>query len=249
MTPGCARVWETFMKRILCLAAFSLVTASLSSQSLAGFTVIKAAPKAEAGTADVLSHLYGGTFVGDDESLANGSTVATRLEDQTDQIWSGKKFTVAAVARYSGNSQGFGYFDQAKRYQPLFETTGEGFEVSGSATFAPTADSFAWGRRGNSGTQSSEAAANVDGRDHLITYEIKPSAGSPMWLLFWEDLDNAEGLTARHSVADYNDLVVSLRVATDSVPVAVPLPPAAIPSIITAGVGIALAARRKFAKK
>ena len=238
------------MKSATRLAAV-LLTSIVAAPAFAGYTAMKAAPKAEASTADVLAHLYGGTFVGDDLSLANGSVVATRLEDQTDQIWSGPSFTATAVGRFSGNTQGFGYFDQANTYQPLFETTGDGFEVSGSAVFMPKADSFAWGRRGDSGTQSSEDFANADHRDHMVTYEIRQSAAAPMWLLFWEDLNDTQGYDSGHSASDFNDLVVALRTGATPRPVgpvAVPLPPAALPGLVTAGLGALVVVRRKWAK-
>ena len=177
----------------------------------------------EPGVADVLDHLFGpgdfGGFVETDSSFSNGRHSAHRVDDFQDQIWSGRYFIAEAVGRFSGYSQQLGFFDAGGDYRKLFDITGDGFAVSGRAEFKPPLDSFAFARSGDSGTQSSENAANADENDHLVTYAIDGDTGdsasnantASTWLMFWEDLNRVPGLPKYRSTTDFNDAIVLLR--------------------------------------
>jgi hypothetical protein len=139
--------------------------------------------------------------------------------DITDQFWSDGTITAVARARYAGKSQEFGY-DVGAGYSKLFDVTGSGFAVSGSAGPMTIGPLFAWARADDSDAglvnpHWSVDAMNGDTLDHMVTYYVTGAGISfPTWLLFWEDLngprgavDPATGLTVDR---DFNDLVVEI---------------------------------------
>ncbi|MBU0638170.1 MAG: DUF4114 domain-containing protein [Planctomycetes bacterium] len=136
--------------------------------------------------------------------VVNGNTGSA-----DDQLWTGGSVSGTAVARFASYKQEFGYLvanDRGKSsYVKLFEVSGSGMAVSGSASaeFSPS-DEWAWARGGSGKTWYSQDALNHDGENHLVTYRIDGlNDGVSRWILFWEDLNNLGD-------ADYNDLVVEV---------------------------------------
>jgi hypothetical protein len=223
--------------------------ATVAASSFAGFTAIGRAPTSEHTQAQIFSNVYGGTFhqIGDD--FFNGTITARRVDDgmsvtppmsmargtigdTTDERWDGSSFSVRALAKWSMNTQTLSINDGAGTHD-LFSSFGYGYNASGSANFNATGKITSFVRSGDSGTQSSITRNNVDGRDHMLTYEILGLAGvnDKVWVMFWEDLNRSAGLATKRTHSDYNDLVVEMRAA------AVPLPAAAWAAIAVGGVG------------
>ena len=206
----------------------------LASSSHAELTYLK--PNVDEATpADVFAGLYGSSFTPSGLDFTDGSIVARRVADDRDQFWTGT-FTTQVVARYSGFSQSLGALSKGK-YQDLVEATGMGFDQTGDENTV-SLDDGVWVRFGDSGTHSSAPQYNEDGRDHLITYHIESSDPSPVWVLFWEDLDMDSSLTKGRSSSDFNDLVVMVReIDVPGAPIAVPLPGAFGVGLATLGLG------------
>ncbi len=216
-----------------CIATMGLSLVA-ASNLYASYTYLK--PNvAEAGPADIFADLFGGQFAQRGLDYTNGTVDAIRVADENDQFWTGT-FSVNVIGRFSGFTQSFGSLSRGK-FQELVEAGGIGLNRSGIHK-SVTLDNGVWVRYGDSGTHSSAPAYNEDERDHLITYQIDANAASPLWVLFWEDLDLDSTLTKGRSVSDFNDLVVSVRAADiPGPPIAVPLPPALGVGLATMALG------------
>lgn len=216
------------------LSAATIGLSLLASSSQAELTFLK--PNLdEAGPADVFAGLYGASFTQSGLDFTNGQVTARRVADDQDQFWTGT-FSTKIVARFSGFSQSLGALSKGK-YQDLLEASGIGFDQAGEEKTV-TLDNGVWVRFGDSGTHASAPEYNEDGRDHLITYHIETTDASPVWLLFWEDLDMDSTLTKGRSSSDFNDLVVMVReVDIPGPPIAVPLPGAFVVGLATLGIG------------
>src|SRR5438552_2702074 len=183
--------------------------AFLVSSAQAGFSDIGKHPTFEVGQEQIFEHQYGGDWhkVGDD--FYNGGISAKRMDDfltvpsvlnvahgdvgfSTDQTWSGNKFTVNAVAKWSGNSQELGVTNLNGDLHVLFPSVnGYGYDIApASKTINMDGQQFKWTRMGDSGLQSSLDSENEDARDHLVTYLVSglPGQSSPVWMLFFEDM-------------------------------------------------------------
>ncbi|TVQ30633.1 MAG: DUF4114 domain-containing protein [Phycisphaeraceae bacterium] len=191
----------------------------------------------ELGHHDILDGIYGGSFtqVGNDfiGGGASGMVNAIRMVDSglggvmnlvtgglgtaDDQIWSDGVAAARALARYADLPQSFGYFDgdSGGSFNTMFNVTGSGFNVTGSAVMDFSGMTWRWGRDGGPTIHSSRADENPSGADHMVTYRIEGLENGLLatWLLFWEDLPL--GVSDR----DFNDLVVEIGV--------IPLPSAA----------------------
>lgn len=217
-----------------------------ASSALAGFTTVMGltgatGPAGEPTHEAIFEGVYGGAFTlsGNDfiGSGASAGITAVRVDDfgiggmmnlngaagdADDGVWTDGVVTIEAAARYAGFSQSFGFFDGASggTYQNLFNTSGTGFGITGGTTFAAatwtTGNIWRWGRSGTNGPHSSLAGDNVDGRDHMVAYQIL-GLGVKTWMLFWEDLN-----TGQNPDWDYNDLAVELRVV-NVIPLPAPL--------------------------
>lgn len=161
-----------------------------------------------------------------DEELdfSNGSITATRVEDialdsvidvtrhydgeTADALWQGGPMTIRALARFAVDEQTFGVAaaGDPAGFTPLFTVTGDGLQVEGEAELdASAADPFAWGRSGSRWTWLSDAEANGNAEDHVVTYHVSGVGdGMSRWVLFWEDK------AFYTSDRDYNDLVVEV---------------------------------------
>lgn len=224
-------------KRFEVLAALGAVLAAAGSVR-AGYTTVQISPEPIHTT--ILNGIYGGTFVasgaplpnGYSTQFTNGVTTVTRVDDfgiggflnmltgspgsADDRIWTDGVATCTAEARFAGNPQEFGYAFFPPAYIKLFDVTGSGFAVTGSAvvSFGMGAQ-WQWARANDSDSglvnaHFSNPPNNLDGGDHMVTYYVTGAPGvDPMkvvWLLWWEDI------TGGGSDRDYNDLVVQLEV-------------------------------------
>lgn len=188
----------------------------------------------EASPADVFSHLYGGSFTQSGLDYTNQTVTLRRVSDDKDQFWTGT-FNARIVGRFSDFSQSLGSLSRGK-YQDLLEASGFGFDQTGKEKTV-TLDQGVWVRFGDSGTHASAPQYNEDGRDHMITYYVERTDASPVWILFWEDLDLDSSLTKGRSVSDFNDLVVMVReTELPGPPIAVPLPGAFLVGLATLGI-------------
>ena len=227
----------------------------------AGFTTIGKTGVGEDNQLQILEHQYGGSWHEEDGDFYDGSISAMRVDDflnnpgvlnvatgqigySTDQIWSGGKFVVTAVAKFSDNTQNLSILDSGGNTHEVMNVQGSGYNITpASVVMNMNGGTFKWVRSGNSGTQTSLDSDNADGRDHLITYEIKglPGVSTPVWMLFFEDLTLTPGLPKGRSSADFNDLVVEVRPEVN----AIPLPPAEWAGLLTLS-GMLFLRGRKF---
>ncbi|HEX3356045.1 MAG TPA: hypothetical protein VHS31_03600 [Tepidisphaeraceae bacterium] len=219
-----------------CLA-ITAATLFAASSAHAGFTTIGAHPAGEADQEQVFAHQFGGIWQQQGVNFTDGSITATRINDSlsastvlnlnkgktgssTDDLWSGDKFTVSAVAKFSGYTQSIGILDSTGSHN-LLDIQGTGFNVtSANITVDMHGQQFQWQRAGDSGTQLSLAGNNLDLRDHMLTYEVEglPNTTGPVWMLFFEDMNLASDTPIHRTSADFNDLVVEIR------PVVTPIP-------------------------
>lgn len=227
--------------------SLSVATMGLSlvaaSNLFASFTDVN--PNPDEGTpAEIFSVLYGNAFTNAGLDFSNNTVTATRLSDESDQFWTGD-FAVRIVARFSGYTQTIGSLSRGK-YQDLLTAQGIRFDQDPQEV-SVSLDQGVWVRSGDSGTHSSATEFNEDNRDHMITYKIEGTGHSPVWAMFWEDIDIDDSITKGRSKSDFNDLVVVVRsIDLDAgAPIAVPLPPALGVGIATLGLCGWVIRRRK----
>ncbi|MDB5290104.1 MAG: hypothetical protein JWL69_1345 [Phycisphaerales bacterium] len=222
-----------------CLGVAALVAAfNIGSQAQAGESH-RRTPPVEKSELHIFDHVYGGHFTQDGLNFSNNSGItATRVTSPSP--WSGQILSAQTEAVFGRHSRGYGlgYVDASGQTTSLFGIKGHGYKVAGSSGLMTPAGDFNLVRTGGGQTLSSDAAANSDGREHLITYAItglKSNGGAPVntWLTFWED-------KPAHTGWDYNDLVVEMKTkgisaaavapaaaAIRSEPLLIPLPTAA----------------------
>lgn len=236
-------------KVVMPLIAFAALAILLASSANADLTPVYDAVGSEMGHMEILNGIYGSGFhlvSGSAVDYTNDLITATRVADffqptpgdnigivdgpvgnDADQVWDQGVTDVTATAVFlqAGYRQEFGYFDGASggTYQKLFDATGYGTAVAGSASANMLGDTWRWSRSGDGQTWSSMSSDN-SGQDHMVTYRISGMDGSDaVWLLFWEDL---AGLGDK----DYNDLVIEVNAAA---PVAhAPVPTAVLLGMI-----------------
>ena len=154
---------------------------------------------------------FGGAWVQVGNNYRGKKITATRIADAKDITWSGNIVSAVAIGAYSGSSQQFGFFPGTSggSYTNLFNVSGSNANVSGGVGSTSMPATYRLGRTGsNDVTLSSNPGNNPDGRDHMITYQLKGLAGVPAgettYVVFWEDTPNAS------SDFDFNDLIVEL---------------------------------------
>jgi len=220
-----------------CFNSFAFVAAVLAScaGAQAEFTTINSPPPNEQSHQQILSRLYGGTFVAGPEgsySYSNGSIFAERIEDElfgtesdepldmastggdgTDQFWNANFTFASAEAKFAAYEQTFGYRlgTEGGTFQQLFQLSGSGYSVQGDADLSGiSGQTIRWGRGGQGRFLSSRNSDNTDAHDHMVTYQIldAPDGGLAQltWLVFWEDR-----FVNEPSDLDYNDLVVEIK--------------------------------------
>jgi hypothetical protein len=197
----------------------------LAGPAQAGYTPFNAPPAGERSHAEILSEVYGGSFVADGLNFANELGVAAlRVNDSgcdggdpskgcpstLDRVWEigpaivTAKATDAELLQSFGWNEGLGDSGLGTLYTELVNEV-----LVGPVHIHPTGR-FLWGIHPSSDDIFwSKSALNSDGADHMITYLITglPFSGS-VWLTFWEDLPNSDW------DADYNDFVVEIRTAS-----------------------------------
>ena len=215
----------------------TLIVACSSSVFSATIDVYPAR-SSELGHEAILEASYGGDFSITNYDFtgggANGGISAWRYDDTNspvgildmlgtsrgetgDAFWTGGEFSATAVARYAGYSQSFGY-DTGDGFQLLFDVQGKNTNVSGSASVDLTGNTWTWIRSniGGSNSFSSDPTANVDGLDHMVTYELTGlDRPGRTWLLFWEDIAGPLGAQGGQSDRDFNDLAVEVHVVPE----------------------------------
>ena len=217
--------WDRFTTSItalVCVFAFA-------PAALAGFTTIGPPHPGEDSHAQILSHIYGGSFTPSGSvNFSNGLIFAQRVddfiveegggptggEDDSDQTWRAQFTNAIAEARFAAFQQTFGWFQGSTggTYQQLFAVTGEGYGVNGEAVIPLLANQLLrWGRGGDNGLFSSKIIENTDNRDHMVTYQILENIGSGgqarlRWVVMWEDIRDNEPFED----FDFNDLVVEI---------------------------------------
>jgi hypothetical protein len=224
--------FASFLTALLCVLA--------TPAAFAGFTPIGPPHPGEDSHAQILSHIYGGTFspVGS-LNFSNGLVTANRVEDfiveegnptggedASDQTWRAQFTNAVAEARFAAFSQEFGYFQGSTggSYIPLFPVVGEGYGVTGEAVIPLLANQLLrWGRNGDNGIFSSKIADNTDNRDHMVTYQIFDEQGTAgggqgifRWLVLWEDIRDNEPFEDW----DFNDLAVEITAVPEPTSVA-----------------------------
>jgi hypothetical protein len=236
------------MYRVALTGLASAALSVLSSSASAELTDVIANRFGQPDPRQIVSSVFGQTVTAAGADFSGGSITATRIgDDSPSEELVGQKFVATAVARYSDYTQSYGVISSGS-FTPVFEATGFGTDVSGSGTIkVNTGESF--GRSGNSGTQSSTASENADGRDHVVTYRINGAKPDPQYLQFWEDLNKTPDLAKGRTISDFNDLVVKLAPASSSggggVGATVPLPPAIVSGGLV-GVASFLIGRRRY---
>ena len=170
------------------------------------------------------------------KAFSNGSGVTvTRMADDpaTEGDLAGKTISARAIASSAGKHKTASYFAATSggNTNKLFDLSGRHLSVTGAGTSATPIDGeflLSKGHADRGRVFSSAATSNVDGMDHLVTYEVK-GTGQPasVYLLCWEDK------FAKRSDRDYNDLVVEVQAAEIAArapftqPLLIPLPPPA----------------------
>lgn len=221
---------KSWIRAIKCLA-FAGVAAVATADAEAGFTPVNAPPDAELSHASVLSYTYGGSFTAAGLSFTNGSITATRLEDfgaspsLLDQCWKGDLIGARAIGRWAGYEQKLGVIageSGAGSFQELLTVSGNGINVTGSASATSlSAAGYRFARGGGGELMTSLAADNRGAVDQMVSYRLDGLDGiGTTYLLCFEDLG-----PGTNSDWDYNDLVVEVTTGNPAV-VGVPLPPA-----------------------
>jgi hypothetical protein len=221
------------MNKISLSAATIGLSLVATSNVLAAYTDVN--PNPDEGTpAEIFSVLYGQPFTSTGLDFTGTTLTARRVSDEQDQLWTGD-FAVRVAARFSGYTQTIGSLSRGK-YQDLLTAEGLRFDQSANESTV-SLDQGVWVRTGDSGTHSSATEFNEDDRDHMITYKMEGNGASPVWVMFWEDIDIDDTITKGRSKSDFNDLVVVVRSAEldGGTPIAVPLPPALGVGLATLG--------------
>jgi hypothetical protein len=217
----------------------TFVLLALVSSSQAGFTTIAGTFPGQQGQADILSHVYGGTFTASAENFTNGTLTATRVADSplsgsqsvvgsinaSDQVWHDGFVSATAQAVYSqAPGKTFGYVAGASgtSYTKLFDVGGYAYAVTGSADSIDTRGmTWRWtetyqGFFGPTGHTSLESD-NPNGLDKMVTYQINGLSDASKWttwMLFFEDSD----LGLDPETNDFNDMVIAVKATTVPVP-------------------------------
>jgi hypothetical protein len=208
--------------RVIRSLAFVALGAIGAADAKAGFTSFNTSKHATEMThAQILGQTYGGSFASSGGvDLTNGAVTATRLDDASDQCWTEGPFSARAIARFAGSDQIFGVVrgDSGGSFEQIFDVTGWGTNVSGSASHIDlSGQTFRFARAGHGdATFTSSDADNFFGADQMVSYHLSGPNGLSRYVLFFEDVG-----ANLDSDWDFNDMVVEIT------PHAVPLPPAA----------------------
>jgi len=256
-----------FAHRVLSAATLSLGLVASATVAAAGTTTVNAPSYGgELSVSDILSGVYGEAFSASGDNFTSTSFSAIRIDDfgiggplsttgaqgsADDKVWDGEFAKASARGRYAGYDQSFGYIDGASGgiYHNLFDTVGYGLSpsVTGEAVDINAIGQFRLARNGQNGVFSSLETDNLDGLDHMVTYQIQGLADASnfvTWMVFFEDLNMIQGGEhAQWSDRDFNDLAVELKAA------AVPLPPAALMGLVGLAVPMGMNVAKRYRRK
>lgn len=235
----------TVKSRIVTTLAAGIAGIALANSAMAvgTFTTVNAPPSGEKSQAQLLSQVYGGTWVANGNNYTNGTLTATRLADAgvatptslttgvsgTDDLWTGPAAsTIVAEAKYAADNSLFGYFDDTgsnASFQALFNTA-----ATGTTANVALPGNFRWGLKDLSTNKlwTSRSADNLTPgfysatpSDQMVTYKITGVNGEQMvneWALFWEDRGPSQ-----NSDRDFNDAMITITAVPIPTPGAVAL--------------------------
>jgi hypothetical protein len=221
-------------------AAAIVMFALVGVPAFAGMTTIYPPTNAgELGHEEILEAVYAGDFTASGLDYvgggARGTINAIRYDDfltpengildvvngllgsAADEVWTDGEIEVAAAARYAQFTQRFG-LDRGAGYEHLFDVSGSGTAVTGSATIDLTGETWHWVRSnlGDTNVWYSVSSLNRDELDHMVTYRIEGlETDGATWLLFWEELAGDHRYC--DSDRDFNDLVVEVHAVPEPV--------------------------------
>jgi len=231
-------------KKFLGLAAAIGLGVLSAGKAQAGFTAINGPHVGEQSQAQILSHNYGGTFSASGLNLTNGSLTAYRIDDNDDQVLPFDILSTKTLGVFASYKQGLAYGEIGNSTQ-LFDVTGKGYSAVGGTGAVDVPNPTQLIRTGGGYQFSSLESANVDGKDHLVTYLLVDDSAKSnkkdstlTFVLFWEDLAKGQ----KNADWDFNDLAVEVKAAG---PVVVPLPAAAWSGIATLAGSAVMAGYRK----
>ncbi|CAN5589221.1 hypothetical protein BH10PLA1_BH10PLA1_18020 [soil metagenome] len=224
-------------KKFLGLVAAIGLGVMSAGQAQAGYTTINAPATGEQSQAQILSHSLGGSFHSSGLNLTNGSVTAVRVNDDNDQLFSGKIKSATTLGTFASYTQGLAIEANHKLTQ-LFNVKGKGYNAVGEASNIDTPKTYEFVRTGTGDDMSSKNSENADGKDHLVTYLLKGKGiKGTTYVMFFEDKTKQQ-----HSDFDFNDLAVLVKTGC---PTAVPLPAAAWSGLATLAGSALVAGYRK----
>ncbi|MCC6681621.1 MAG: DUF4114 domain-containing protein [Phycisphaeraceae bacterium] len=161
--------------------------------------------------AQILAHVYGGTFnLTGGVNYTNGSITAQRVDDEFDRFFNSGPYDAQAHAIFAWRSQTFGYLpgESGGSFQTLIAVTGSEYNVQGTAEDIDLDGIIRFARRDNDYLVTTKPSDNSDGLDHVVTYQIEGlDTDQTVLMLFFEDLPASDSFAD----FDYNDLVIELR--------------------------------------
>ncbi len=165
--------------------------------------------------AQILSHVYGGTFnLTDSVSYSNGPITAQRVDDEFDRFFNSGPYNAQAQAVFAWRSQTFGYLpgESGGSFHTLITVTGSDYNVQGTAEDIDLDGIIRFARWDRDYLVTTRPLDNSDGLDHVVTYQIQGlDTNETVLMLFFEDSPASD----RYADFDYNDLVVEVRFLGD----------------------------------
>lgn len=165
----------------------------VQAQSNAHYTQVRAPWGPNETHADILGHIYGGTFTvqGNGRDFSNGAGIyveriadwrdggsaAVGSADQdnwTDELWASVFDFASAKARYAAKEQSFGVLSgqSGGARTEIFALEGDRDQVAGEGEVSGTGDGlFRW-YRGPDDIYTSRIQDNLDKLDHMVTYMV-----------------------------------------------------------------------------
>ena len=196
------------------LAVSGLIVGAGGGTAQAASTQVLPPDGGEPDHAAVLGDLYGGQFSLDAASgnLSNGDVQAQRIDDSSDQIVSAGTYDVQLVGKYGKFDHRFGYRTGTSGgdFVATLDTNERGSLVDSSTVRVSQDADFRWAVNVEGNNEYTSKAADNDGVDHFVTYEVAgDGSDETVRLLFVEDLWNSA------MDRDYNDAVVKVSSVGD----------------------------------